>query len=225
MLFDALGTLVALEPPAPRLRRALAARTGIEVSVAQAERAMAAEFAYYRAHLNTGRDEVSLSRLRRQCADVLRAALPGPARDAALDAVLEALLDSLRFRAFEDARRALVAARSLPARVVVVSNWDISLERVLDQLGLAPRLDGVITSASVGSRKPSREIFARALELAGARPERAMHVGDTVEEDVVGARSAGITPVLLRRDGGSGPRGVMTIGSLAELPWLSVSQG
>ena len=69
-----------------------------------------------------------------------------------------------------------------------------------------------------GARKPAPEIFRRALALAGAAAGEALHVGDSVEEDVAGARSAGIEPVLLRRDGASGQAlGVRTISSLAEL--------
>lgn len=218
MLFDALGTLIALEPPAPRLRDGLLARARIEISLAEAERALAAEISYYRRHLDEGRDHRSLARLRRRCAAALRAALPAHARGAPLGAVEETLLEALRFTAYGDARPALLAARQLPARVVVVSNWDISLESVLGQLGLSALIDRVITSAGAGARKPSPRIFARALEAAGVAPEAALHVGDRLEEDVAGALRAGIDAVLLRRDGEPGPPGVTTISSLSELP-------
>jgi len=81
------------------------------------------------------------------------------------------LLEALHFSAFPDAAGALRWAHRLPARVVVVSNWDMSLEEVLARLGLAQLLDGIVTSAGAGARKPSAAIFARALELAGAAPE------------------------------------------------------
>ena len=84
-------------------------------------------------------------------------------------------------------------------------------------MGLAALLDAVVTSASVGVRKPGVAIFERALALAGARPDEAVHVGDSVEDDVAGARAAGIEPVLVRRDGGAGPPGVRTIATLAAL--------
>jgi putative hydrolase of the HAD superfamily len=71
----------------------------------------------------------------------------------------------------------------------------------------------------VGVAKPGRAIFERALELAGADPGEAVHVGDSLENDVVGARAAGIRPVLVARDG-SLPAGVETIRSLTELPSL-----
>jgi putative hydrolase of the HAD superfamily len=108
--------------------------------------------------------------------------------------------------------------RAAGRRVVVVSNWDFSLHDVLGRIGLAPLLDGIVTSAECGARKPAREIFERALRLAGAEAAEAIHVGDSLAEDVEGARAAGVMPVLLRRDGASGPRGVTTIRSLTELP-------
>jgi putative hydrolase of the HAD superfamily len=76
VLLDALGTLVRLEPPAPRLRRELASRFGLRVSEAEAELAIAAEIAYYRAHLDEGRDLSSVAALRVRCAEALAAALP-----------------------------------------------------------------------------------------------------------------------------------------------------
>jgi putative hydrolase of the HAD superfamily len=219
VLFDALGTLVALDPPAPELRRGFAEHAGVEIAPADAERAIAAEFAYYRAHLDEGRDPDSLAGLRRRCAAVVRDALPSGVSEIKLDVVEEVLLGALRFRAFEDARPALIAARRVPARTVVVSNWDISLEDVLARLGLTPLVDGVISSARVGTRKPSPEIFEAALALTGVPPQRAVHIGDSIEEDVAGAFGAGIAPVLLRRDGQPGPPGLTTISTLAELPF------
>ena len=218
LLLDALGTLVELEPPAPHLKRALGG-----ISEADAERAMAVEMTYYRAHLDEGRDVESLAALRRRCAEALRKALPESARPADLGALVGVLLDSLRFRAFPDAGPALEAARSRGLGLVVVSNWDCSLPDVLERIGLAPALDGVVASAGAGARKPSAAIFERALSLAGVAPSEAIHVGDSIEDDVEGAHTAGIRPVLLRRDGGTGPPGVTTIASLVDLESLTLT--
>ncbi len=130
----------------------------------------------------------------------------------------ESLMAALHFEPFDDAREALVRARLHGARVVVVSNWDVSLIDVLERVGLSPLLDGVITSAAVGAPKPQRAIFTQALAVAGVAPERARHVGDSLAEDVAGARAAGIHPILLRRDGSREP-GVETIAGLHELSW------
>ncbi|MBV9607383.1 MAG: HAD-IA family hydrolase [Solirubrobacterales bacterium] len=220
ILLDALGTLVALEPPAPRLRAELAQRFGLQISEADAARAIAAEIAYYRTHLDEGGDEIRLAALRRRCAEVLRSALPGEGAGLDLDPLLHALLASLHFTAFPDVRPALESARERGQRLVVVSNWDVSLVGVLRRLELEPLLDGIVTSAAAGVRKPSPAIFAQALELAGVGAGEAVHVGDTLDEDVAGARAAGIEPVLIHRGDGPPVTGVRTISSLAELASL-----
>ncbi len=224
ILLDALGTLVALEPPAPRLRDELARRFGLEVSEREAAHALAAEIAYYRAHLDDGRDEPGLQALRRRCAGVLREALPPAGLELELEPLLDALLASLRFAAFADARPALEAACARGQRLVVASNWDVSLHGVLRTLELEPLLDGIITSAEVGSRKPAPAIFERALALVGARADEVIHVGDSLDEDVAGARAAGIEPVLVRRGLGPPVSGVLTISSLDELAGVDLSR-
>jgi putative hydrolase of the HAD superfamily len=244
ILLDALGTLVGFEPPAPRLRAELADRFGLAVSEAEAARAITAEIAYYRAHLDDGRDLAGLEDLRRRCAAVLRSALPDAACRLPLEGLVEALLASLHFSAFADVAPALAAARERGQRLVVVSNWDVSLHGVLRGLGLEQLVDGVLTSAEVGVRKPAPAIFERALALAGAGAGEAVHVGDSLDDDVAGARAAGIEAVLVRRGGGAVPPavrrgdagspgvrrgdagepvpGVKTISSLAELADLAL---
>jgi putative hydrolase of the HAD superfamily len=219
VLLDALGTLVELAPPAPSLRDGLVRELGVEVSLTDAQRAIEAEIAYYRAHLDEGRDRASLARLRRACGEALRAALPSSAglRRASPEAVTGVLLASLRFRAFEDVRPALEALRLGRIHVVVVSNWDVSLHDVLARLELTALLDGVLTSAEAGARKPAREIFEQALGLAGVDPGDAVHVGDSVAEDVEGARAAGISPILVRRGSEPEPPGTAVVATLTEL--------
>ena len=224
VLLDALGTLVALEPPAPLLRAVLSERFGAKITHEQAVQAIAAEISYYRAHFDEGRDSAGLAALRGRCAEALRAALPASDSIARIgpDALTDALLASLRFTAFTDAGPALGAAREQGRRLVVVSNWDVSLREVLARLELEPLLDGILTSAQAGSRKPSRAIFDQALVLARVPASQAVHVGDSIVEDVDGARRAGVEPILLRRDGERGPPGVRTIATLAELAPLGV---
>jgi putative hydrolase of the HAD superfamily len=231
ILLDALGTLVELRPPAPLLRAELARRFGVLVSEREAERAIAAEIAYYRAHLNEGRDPASLAALRSRCAQALRAALPGGEQIARIgaDALTQALLASLRFSPFPDVLPALSALRRGGHRIAVVSNWDVSLRELLAAVGIAPLLDGIVTSAETGAGKPDTAIFERALGVVRAAPRSAIHVGDSLEEDVAGARRAGIEPVLIRRTGGPAPAGVRTISSLSELqrmiPLLALGRG
>ncbi len=227
VLLDALGTLLELEPPWPHLVRELG-RRGTRVTEEQARRAMRAEMAFYRAEHLRGDSPAGLAALRRECAEVVRADL-GPAGAAPrIEAVEAALLAALRFVAHRDAVPALEALRADGARLVVVSNWDLSLHRALEHTGLAGLLDGAISSAEAGAAKPEPAIFIRALSLVGASAADAVMVGDTMATDVAGARAAGVAPVLLVREAGEGPGssgaapepagGLATIASLAELP-------
>ena len=224
LLIDAMGTLVRLPDPVPGLVDGLRRRCGLEVGAGPAAAALRAEIAYYRAHMQRGSDGPGVAALHRECAAVLRDAL-GVEGD--LDDIAAALLDALRFGAFADAPGALARARRAGQQVVVVSNWDVTLAGVLERVGLAPLIDGVITSAAVGARKPDPVIFARALALAGARPSECLHVGDSLAEDVAGARAAGIRAVLLDRAGdGVAPAGVRRIAGLDELaPTMEFERG
>jgi putative hydrolase of the HAD superfamily len=200
VLLDAMGTLLRLEDPAPRLRAALRARLGVDVGASAAAEAIRAEIGYYRAHLHLGRDAESLAALRARCAEAMRPALPPDATGAPGELLTAALLDALAFSPYPDAAPALRVLRAAGCALVVVSNWDFSLHERLQQTGLAPLVDAAVASAELGAAKPERAIFERALALAGVAAERAWHVGDSVREDVEGARAAGVRAVLVARD-------------------------
>ncbi|MEA2349535.1 MAG: hypothetical protein QOG86_476 [Thermoleophilaceae bacterium] len=218
VLLDALGTLVRLEPPAPRLRAELAAR-GFEVGAEAAERAFAAEIAYYLEHHTEGRDASTLAELRNRCAAVLADALGVPALPVA--EAREAMLAAIRFEPFADAAPALRELRVRGLRLVVASNWDCSLPEVLERAGLAALVDGVVSSAQAGARKTDPRLFEAALAAAGCGPDEAVHAGDSLGNDVAGAIAAGIRPVLVDRDGTrEPPAGVAVIARLGELAAL-----
>ncbi len=220
LFIDAMGTLVTLQGPARRLVAVLHDRFGAQITEDQARAALRAEIAHYREHMGAARDERTLRELRERCAAVLWRALPALPELGGVDAGTRTgvLLAALQFTAFADARPLLERARAARRVVVVVSNWDVSLDGVLARTGLAPLLDGVVVSAVVGAAKPSPAIFARALRHAGVSPQDCLHVGDSLAEDVAGAHAAGIEAVLLRRDGvGPAADGVRVITSLDEL--------
>jgi putative hydrolase of the HAD superfamily len=221
VLFDALGTLVRLEPPWPLLAGALASRHGIKVSEDEAREAMRAEMAYYLEHHIEGRDAATLSELRGRCAAVLGKALPEVAGRLSEADLIEVLLESLRFVPFPDAATALGSLRSLNVRTAVVSNWDCSLGGLLGGLGLGGLLDAVVTSAEAGVRKPDRRIFESALTAVQCVPEQAIFVGDSLEIDIAGGRAAGIRSVLIDRSAaGAEPGDTERIFTLDNLPAL-----
>ena len=175
--------------------------------------------------------------LRQRTLAVLRRWLEG--RGAPLDGID---LDELRRRVevpreawavlAPGARDALVWLRSRGLRVVLVSNtlWtgDDELRADLPSLGIDDVVDAVVTSHSVGFRKPHHAIFERAVELAHTSPHEAFMVGDEPYADVVGPKRIGMRAIWLRlpppRPHAVGaPRDLRaepdaTIGSLAEIP-------
>ncbi|OFW13702.1 MAG: hypothetical protein A3F69_05005 [Acidobacteria bacterium RIFCSPLOWO2_12_FULL_66_10] len=91
----------------------------------------------------------------------------------------------------------LAALRARRLQLVVVSNANGTLRRVFDRLGLTGAVDVVFDSHDEGVEKPDPRFFRIALERTGADPLTTIHVGDLYHVDVVGARAAGIRPVLL----------------------------
>jgi putative hydrolase of the HAD superfamily len=107
-------------------------------------------------------------------------------------------------RVVPGSRAALGRIAALGVRTAIVSNADGTVEERLRedaicQVGLGPGIavDTILDSTVVGVAKPDPKIFEIALDRIGVPPERAIHVGDTPAADVVGARAAGVRPVLV----------------------------
>lgn len=211
VFFDALGTLVDLEPPWIGLRPLVPE----VVTDEQLAAAVQVEMAYYRDHASEGRDEESLADLRERCAAVLSDAL-GEEVVTAAD-----LVAAIRVSPFPDALPALESLRDRGLKLICISNWDISLAEVLDGCGLLGHLDEIVSSARVGVPKPDPAPFELGLDLVSCDPAEALHVGDSPEEDIVGASTAGIDSLLLDREASAPraelPEGVGVISSLDEV--------
>jgi putative hydrolase of the HAD superfamily len=123
------------------------------------------------------------------------------------------------FALFPGAIELLESLRRRGLALGIVSNWSPRLPRLLDELGVAARVDFVLCSALERAEKPAAELFERALARAGVGPGEALHAGDDVEKDLRGARAAGLAAVLVDRAGahaGEEPR----VGDLFELEAL-----
>jgi FMN phosphatase YigB (HAD superfamily) len=94
------------------------------------------------------------------------------------------------------AAKALRHARDLGLVVGVISNSNGSVQRALDEAGLAAYLEFVIDSKVVGMTKPDPRIFELGWRAARTAPEETVYIGDSYFVDVVGARRAGLGAVL-----------------------------
>jgi putative hydrolase of the HAD superfamily len=118
------------------------------------------------------------------------------------------LADAYR-RAYLAARRPVAGAgellaevRRLGARVVAVTNNLVSeQEDKLRHTNLRHLFDDLVISEAAGVNKPDPVIFEIALRAAGAAPSEAVMLGDSWENDVVGALGMGIAAAWLDRRG------------------------
>jgi putative hydrolase of the HAD superfamily len=213
---DALGTVVRLDDPTPRLRASLRARLGLDVPLDRCGSAMRAEMRHYRAGAPRADDAAAHARLRLECADVLADGLGVGLTGAD---VLPSLTDAIAYSLYPDVVDTLDRLERAGLRLAVVSNWDVSLHDTLRSLGLAHRFEAVLTSAETGAAKPAPALYRHALDHLDARPHRVLHVGDDAAGDVDAARAAGLHAVLLQRDDRRALRRPR-IATLHELPAL-----
>ena len=91
--------------------------------------------------------------------------------------------------------------RNIP--LSVVANWDRYLFLEAERLGVKKYFNSIITSQEVGFEKPDTKIFDYALEKLSlsARGNYILYVGNEYEADILGARKAGLIPVLIDRNG------------------------
>jgi putative hydrolase of the HAD superfamily len=96
----------------------------------------------------------------------------------------------------------------------IISNFDSRLFGVVRGLGIEEFFETVTISSLAHAAKPSGRIFKQALDKHAVEPRDALHVGDSFKDDVEGARQAGLTGVLLARDGEPAARDASIIRTL-----------
>lgn len=105
--------------------------------------------------------------------------------------------DPATFELYPGAFELLALARTRGLRVGIISNWSHRLPGLLERLDISPRVDFVLCSALERLEKPSVELYRRALQQAGVQPEEALHAGDDIGKDLLGAQQAGLRAVLV----------------------------
>lgn len=180
---DAYGTLVALVDPVPALAAALAQR-GVVRDHETVVHGFRTEVAHYTKHSAEGHDEAGLAQLQRDCAHVFLEAV-----EAELDAgeFAPAYASAMHFELLPGVVPALARLRSLGLELAVVANWDVTLRRMLDEVGLAEHFRVVVHAAA----KPAADGLLRALDALGVSSERALHIGDDAVDEAA-ARAAGM---------------------------------
>lgn len=143
------------------------------------------------------------------------------ATDAARHAeALWRILGPASFAVFPDAPAALHELRAQGVPLAVISNWQRGLRHFCQELEISDFFEHILGSADLGVAKPDERIFREACGRLGVPPDRVLHVGDTLVDDYLGGRAAGVEVALIdRRDAGD-PGAERVITSLSELPGL-----
>lgn len=179
---DAYGTLVTLADPVPALADALAKR-GIERTPEVVLAGFRVEVAHYGPRASQGHDEDGLAALQRECAGVF---LDAVGADLDAEEFAPAYVGALHFEVLPGVTEALERLRGFGLELAVVANWDLSLQRLLAERGLAQYFAAIVHAAG----KPAPESLLRALAALGVEPGRALHIGDE-DIDAQAARAAG----------------------------------
>lgn len=120
------------------------------------------------------------------------------------------------WRIYEDVLPTLDRLAAQGLRLAVISNWDERLRDLLRRLDLDGRFETIVVSSEIGHAKPHPAIFAAATARLGLPADRILHVGDSAEADLRGAREAGFRALqILRAADEPGPDHLR---SLLELP-------
>ncbi len=198
--FDAAGTLLHTMRPVGELYAQVAACHGVEVDPVALHASFRAVFGSAPPLAFPGAPASELrAREKAWWRSVVAQVFAGVAFDdfdAFFDDLFAFFASSAAWRADPDARPLLADLRTRGLTVLVVSNFDARVRGILDALGLAPFIDRLTISSEAGAAKPNPAIFHRALADVGLTAREVVHVGDTVAEDLRGARAARV-PVLL----------------------------
>lgn len=98
---------------------------------------------------------------------------------------------------------------------VITNNGVCYVQECLKHNGL--KAAGIISGELVRAYKPHKELFEYALKVCGCNAEEVIHIGDSIISDVNGALTAGITPILLDRNGTSNYRECKVVNKLTEV--------
>jgi putative hydrolase of the HAD superfamily len=223
VFFDAAGTLFTVKGSVGEIYARIARAHGKDVAVADLNAGFRRCFATTPSMAFPGAPPEQIPELERAWwrALVRQVFAPlgtFPQFSAYFDALFACFARAETWQLYPETVETLTALKASGLQLGVISNFDSRLFGLLEGLGIASLFDSVVISTQVGAAKPEREIFLQALASLHVHPDEALHVGDSYEADIIGARNAGLTAVLVDRGGkhkGAGED--LQVGSLREL--------
>ncbi len=206
VFFDLYNTLLGYDPPRDHVQLAACRALGIEVSSSAMHRAVTVGDDFWsspeaREAINSGSREKQLQAYLEYQQYLMKSAGVEITAEQALKIVMYMGDKQPKTVLFDDVLPTLDVLKKRTLTIGILSNVQRDTGNLLDQLGLTPYIDVLMTSREANADKPEPAIFLAALERARVDPGEAIHVGDQYSVDVVGARGVNIRPLLLDRYG------------------------
>jgi putative hydrolase of the HAD superfamily len=221
IFFDLDGTLVETTEPFPSVFARVLGELGFEQSAAQVKAAIEECWPWYEEQVGRHQGtelEFWLAFNQRVCA----ALGTGPRSAEAGTRATEAFRALDATRLYDDALPCLDALTAAGHTLGVLTARP-DARRVLEPLGVLDRFVFLVDAFRSGSAKQDRRAFECAIELAGVGRGQVVHVGDLYDRDVLPAREAGITAVLVDRQDRTPEADCLRVRGLRELPPLVAS--
>jgi putative hydrolase of the HAD superfamily len=200
VLFDAVGTLLRLAEPVGETYARFAHPFGLDLDPDRLQDGFSGSFRCMRPMVFPGEAGHRIEQLERAWwRELVARTLTAAGQplwqefDEYFDALFRHFAGAAAWRVVPDAPQLLAGLRSRRVRTGIVSNFDHRLRGLLEALQLRPLLDTVVLPGDAGAAKPDPRIFRLALRRIRVAPAEALYVGDDPEEDLEGARAAGLT--------------------------------
>ncbi|MDA0347954.1 MAG: HAD-IA family hydrolase [Verrucomicrobia bacterium] len=219
--FDATGTLFDPFPSIGAIYSEILQEHGVSISEPDLEMRFMVEFHKSRNLPMKSIDETS-EKNRWRC--VLESILKEDYSEAIFDSLWETMGQGNRWKAKPMLRRTLQALKEAGFRLVVVSNWDNRLYRILSDLNIDGYFDQVFISTELGAEKPSEEVFTRVSRNLAAAPRTLLHIGNSPANDFKPAIRAGWNALLLHNRIPHGLEPGNVLGSIDQLPEVLKSE-
>ncbi|MGZ5516909.1 MAG: HAD-IA family hydrolase [Limisphaerales bacterium] len=192
--FDVGGTLIEPFPSVGHVYSEVAARHGVYVD----PEVLNARFvAAWKTKKNFGHSM-------RNWSDLVDATFAGlvqtPPRKTFFPDLFAEFTKPAAWRIFDDVIPCLEHLRKNGITLAVISNWDERLRPLLKALDLARYFEVTTVSIEVGVPKPDPKIFTVAAQQLRLNPSQILHVGDSLKEDLNGARDAGFAAMIITRE-------------------------
>jgi putative hydrolase of the HAD superfamily len=215
VLFDVDFTLAKPGPDlGPEGYRVLGARFGLELDPDRYDEARAGAIETLERHPELEHDEEVWVAFTERIVRGMGGDADG-ARACALE-MTRAWEQAQNFELYDDVLPVLAELRRLGLAIGLVSNTGRDLDAFVAHHRLD--VDAAISSGAFGRTKPHASIFRAALEGLGVEPHEAVMVGDSLEDDVEGARALGMRGLLVDREGRHPEWGDERLDDLRELP-------